>query len=953
MTARAWSLRVAIVSALSAIAAHAASAPPKSLPIYHPDHYEFSASLAAPLHADASGRHVLDLYFDYPGAGDSTLAAWQVDVEDAKGASLRRWIGEAPMPKQHGRYTLRWDGRDAAGRALRPGFYTVRLRAVPTVHGTADAGAALYDRVHTAFALFGSEQENQHRDVMIGRLAKPAMPVFRALPRGAQAGKGGARTQSVPAAGSLPYTVYLGNLHSQTNHSDGGGPLATCKGAQNPQSAALGPTDAYTMMQSQAHGDFLMTSEHNHMFDGSNSTNASANPATAKALFASGLSAAANYNAAHPGFLALYGVEWGVISNGGHLNIFNADGLPEWEYNSSDQLIGDYFTAKSDYPAIYATMKQHGWIGMFNHPATTGQFLVGGTPLGYDANGDAVMVLAEVMNAAAFSANTTYSEPELDMYQDAYNILLERGYHVAPSTDQDNHCANWGLSSTNATGVLLPNGAPLNTANFLDALRARRVFATEDRTSQIVLTANGQLMGQTIANSGPLTLAANYASTGGQTAARVQFFEGVPGRNGTVTQLYEGSGTTTITPANGAHFYYAEITQGDGKLLWSAPVWVNQGGSGGGDSTPPAVTASESGNSGTITLSASASDNVGVARVEFWIDSALAGTDATSPYSMTLDSTTLANGSHALVAKAYDAAGNVGSSTTVNFSVSNTTGGGAFHETESNGSIAAANAVARSYASIVGTMGNTTDKDYYALALNAGDTLKIAMTGPSTTNYNLNLFDATGRTLTSSMGSTSTENLTYTSATAQTVYPEVVSASGSSTTQTYTLVPTYTAGSGGGSTELIGNGGFESGNTVWTGSSGVIDNGTSEPAQAGSWKAWLDGYGSTHTDTLTQTLMIPASATSATLGFWLLVDSDETTTTTAYDTLKVQVRKTSGTVLATLHTYSNLDKGSAYVQRTFDLSAYKGQTVQIAFVGTEGSTVATSFLVDDVSVKAP
>jgi hypothetical protein len=415
--------------------------------IYHPDHYEFSASLNAPFHPDAHGTYPLNLYFDYPGAGSQTLASWQVDVEDAQGHSLRRWIGEIRLPSQHAHYTLAWDGRDSTGHALPHGFYTVRLRAVPNVHGQADFGAAMFDRVHRAFVLFGSEEENQHYDVMVGHVPAPKMPAFRALPHGAQAasGKRGAHTQSTPATGSLPYTVYFGNLHSQTDNSDGGGPIATCVGAQNPQSTTLGPADAYAMTQNQAHEDFLMASEHNHMFDGSTGTNTSANPATAKALFASGLTAAANYNAAHPGFLALYGVEWGVISNGGHMNIFNADGLPEWEYNSSGQLIGDYFTPKSDYASLYALMKTKGWIGMFNHPATTGAFNIGGTDLAYDANGDQVMVLAEVMNSNAFSVNTTKTEAQLNMYQDAFNIFLERGYHVAPATDQDNHCANWGL----------------------------------------------------------------------------------------------------------------------------------------------------------------------------------------------------------------------------------------------------------------------------------------------------------------------------------------------------------------------------------------------------------------------------------------------------------------------------------------------------------------------------
>jgi hypothetical protein len=151
--------------------------------------------------------------------------------------------------------------------------------------------------------------------------------------------------------------------------------------------------------------------------------------------------------------------------------------------------------------------------------------------------------------------------------------------------------------------------------------------------------------------------------------------------------------------------------------------------------------------------------------------------------------------------------------------------------------------------------------------------------------------------------------------------------------------------------QLVLNGGFESGSTNWSATSGVITNDSSVAARTGSWKAWMNGYGSAHTDTLYQQVSIPSSATTATLGFWLKVTSDETTTTTAYDTLKVQVRNSSGALLATLATYSNLNKGSSYVQRTFDLGAYKGQTVRIYFEGIEGSTVATSFIVDDVTLN--
>jgi Zn-dependent metalloprotease len=264
------------------------------------------------------------------------------------------------------------------------------------------------------------------------------------------------------------------------------------------------------------------------------------------------------------------------------------------------------------------------------------------------------------------------------------------------------------------------------------------------------------------------------------------------------------------------------------QAVWNAFHGINVGAAwtSSTDTIPPTVSASESGTSGTITFSATASDNVGVTKVEFYVDGALKGTDTTSPYSMTLDSTTLTNGSHSLVAKAYDAAANVGTSATVTFSVSNATSG----------------------------------------------------------------------------------------------------------------------------TELTVNGGFESGTTGWTQTTGVIGSYTGEPAHTGSYNAWMNGYGTAHTDYIYQQIAIPTTATG-TLTFWLHIDTAETTTTTAYDTMKVQVLNTAGTVLATLATYSNLDKNTGYTQKSLNLSAYKGQTIRLRFYGVEDSSLQTSFVVDDVSVK--
>ncbi len=154
-------------------------------------------------------------------------------------------------------------------------------------------------------------------------------------------------------------------------------------------------------------------------------------------------------------------------------------------------------------------------------------------------------------------------------------------------------------------------------------------------------------------------------------------------------------------------------------------------------------------------------------------------------------------------------------------------------------------------------------------------------------------------------------------------------------------------GGGGGCTagQLLGNPGFETGTaTPWSASSGVVNNSTSEPPHSGTWDAWLDGYGTTHTDTLSQTVSVPSGCTSVTLSFWLHVDTAETSTTTAFDTLIVKAGST------TLATYSNLNHTSGYAQKSFALGGVAGTSVTVSFTGTEGSMLQTSFVLDDLAL---
>jgi hypothetical protein len=143
--------------------------------------------------------------------------------------------------------------------------------------------------------------------------------------------------------------------------------------------------------------------------------------------------------------------------------------------------------------------------------------------------------------------------------------------------------------------------------------------------------------------------------------------------------------------------------------------------------------------------------------------------------------------------------------------------------------------------------------------------------------------------------------------------------------------------------QKLANPGFESGGTGWSATSGVITTDPGEPAHAGSYKAWFDGYGTNHTDTLSQSVTIP-SGCNATLSFYLHIDTSESTSSTAYDRFTVKAGST------TLATYSNLNARSGYVLKSFNVSSLAGQTVTISFSGTEDVSLQTSFVVDDTSL---
>ena len=249
------------------------------------------------------------------------------------------------------------------------------------------------------------------------------------------------------------------------------------------------------------------------------------------------------------------------------------------------------------------------------------------------------------------------------------------------------------------------------------------------------------------------------------------------------------------------------------------------------DTTAPttAITSPASGASvsGTVMVTATASDASGIARVELLVDGALVLTDSAAPYaSFGWSSTSVGNGSHALRTRAVDNAGNQGLSATVSVSVNNGTGG----------------------------------------------------------------------------------------------------------------------------VELLSNGGFEGSAAPWTLTGSAVHS-TAGSARSGAGYVVV-GSSLRGRGTVRQNVTIPPSATGV-LTFWLNITSDETTTTTPHDRLFVEVRNRSGALLATLATYSNLNKGTlgTYSQRSLSLAAFKGRTVRLQFRARNDRARPTSFRVDDVSLK--
>lgn len=363
---------------------------------------------------------------------------------------------------------------------------------------------------------------------------------------------------------------YFGNLHAHSDYSDG-----------NQDNPGYTPYDNYLYALSSQCMDYLGISEHNH-YSSSNS------PGTILSNYGLGISQASSFTSTHPGFVALYGMEWGVISNGGHVLVFG-DGMNNlWGWESGNGGWGatnnyNEFVAKSDYTGA------GGLFQKINSNSATNTFASLAHPnsndygnlsnIAYDANYDAAIASTAVENGPSTSTNTTYSNPASSMgYLSYYKKLLSKGYHVAPTIDHDNHNTTFGRTTYSRSAVVAPS---LSKTEIIRGFRNMHVYATQDCDTKVDFTLNTKIMGSSLVAAGAPVIAVNIVDATTSTAgAIIKLMYGVPGSNVNAVEICSSVGNTlnyvdNDLPNFATGYYYIDITNGSSRMITS-PVWYTR-----------------------------------------------------------------------------------------------------------------------------------------------------------------------------------------------------------------------------------------------------------------------------------------------------------------------------------------------------------------------------------------
>lgn len=341
--------------------------------------------------------------------------------------------------------------------------------------------------------------------------------------------------------GEVTKNLYFGQLHSHTNLSDGTGTI----------------DEAYKYADNVANVDFLAVTDHSNWFD--NDTKANIADGSVSKTWKTGRDAANKYNKDGE-FVAIYGYEmtWSGSTGGyGHMNTFNTEGF-ETRSNSKMNLQGYYNALKT----------QSQSSSQFNHPGKTfGDF---SDFANYDKEIDNVINLVEVGNGEGAIRSSGYF-PSYEYYTRA----LDKGWHVAPSNNQDNHKGKWGNANTAKTVI---EASELTRESVYDAIKNMRVYATEDENLRISYEVNGNTMGSILPKTNKLDFEINVEDIDeGDNLKKISII----GDGGKVVKSIDNINDTKkewkfSLDESTSSYYYVKVEESDKDIAVTAPIWVGE-----------------------------------------------------------------------------------------------------------------------------------------------------------------------------------------------------------------------------------------------------------------------------------------------------------------------------------------------------------------------------------------
>ena len=361
--------------------------------------------------------------------------------------------------------------------------------------------------------------------------------------------------------GESQYQLYFGQLHSHTTYSDGSGTL----------DAAL---DYVANLPEDANVDFVAFTDHSNYFD----TKTAANPEGAlydmslasessQNLWNAYKQAAADFNASQSDVIALAGFEMTWSGGPGHINTFNTPGIVSRNNTTLNNKTSD--AGMKAYYALLSQPEGADSLSQFNHPGSTfGTF----SDFSYwDALIDSRIFMVEVGNGEGqIGAGGYYPSYEY------YTMALDKGWHVAPTNNQDNHKGKWG-NANDARDVILTDD--FSEQGLYDAIRALRMYATEDKNLELTYTVNDLPLGSSLTEV-PDKLDIRVQVSDPDAADAISKVEVIV-NSGKVAYTWDNAaalaaGDLSCTLDPDYSYYYIRVTEADGDLAVTAPVWVGE-----------------------------------------------------------------------------------------------------------------------------------------------------------------------------------------------------------------------------------------------------------------------------------------------------------------------------------------------------------------------------------------